>query len=402
MSLLMDALKRAEETKQDAARQMTNGGRPAPGNLALEPLGAPPQTLPELGPHIDALDADLAATAGRPAPTAAPPRPAFADDANREAVRNAFAAKTSPAPSRQPMWIALGILVVAAAGIGAYVWYELNHLGGSLARPAPAAPPPPAATAPAPPAPSVLPAALPAAASPPAQAIPAAPAAFAPATRTSGTPAAAPHHPADNAAERAPPGVRLVKTRPEPDANVSRGYQNLQGNALEAARRDYEKALQADPRNVDALLGLAAIAQKQGRGGDADRLHQTALEADPKDATALAAVIGGNAAVDPTAAESRLKTLLAAQPESAALNFALGNLYARQGRWADAQPAYFNAVAADGDNPDYLMNLAVSLDHLRQPRLAAQHYRLALEAAEKRPPAFERERIRKRLQELQP
>ena len=45
--------------------------------------------------------------------------------------------------------------------------------------------------------------------------------------------------------------------------------------------RIMKKALQADPRNVDALLGLAAIAQKQGRGGDADRLHQTALEADP-------------------------------------------------------------------------------------------------------------------------
>ena len=61
-----------------------------------------------------------------------------------------------------------------------------------------------------------------------------------------------------------------------------------------------------------------------------------------------------------------------------------------------------HAVAADGDNPDYLFNLAVSLDHLRQPRLAAQHYRLALEASTKRPAAFERDQVRKRLGELQP
>jgi tetratricopeptide (TPR) repeat protein len=110
---------------------------------------------------------------------------------------------------------------------------------------------------------------------------------------------------------------------------------------------------------------------------------------------------GSAAEADPQTAESRLKTLLSAQPESAALNFALGNLYARQNRWAEAQQVYFNAVAADGDNPDYLFNLAVSLDHLRQPRLAGQHYRMALEAAARRPAAFDRDRRQKRLGELQ-
>ena len=99
---------------------------------------------------------------------------------------------------------------------------------------------------------------------------------------------------------------------------------------------------------------------------------------------------------------SRLKTLLAAQPQSAELNFTLGNLYARQRRWAEAQQAYFNAVAADADNPDYLFNLAVSLDQLRKPRPAAQHYRLALEAAARRPAAFDGEQVRRRLAELQP
>jgi tetratricopeptide (TPR) repeat protein len=49
---------------------------------------------------------------------------------------------------------------------------------------------------------------------------------------------------------------------------------------------------------------------------------------------------------------------LAAQPDSPTLNFALGNLYAQQGRWNDAQQAYFRAFAGDGDNPDYQFNLA--------------------------------------------
>lgn len=111
---------------------------------------------------------------------------------------------------------------------------------------------------------------------------------------------------------------------------------------------------------------------------------------------------GSAAEADPQTAESRLKSLLSAQPESAALNFALGNLYARQNRWPEAQQVYFNAVAADGDNPDYLFNLAVSLDHLRQPRLAGQHYRMALEAAARRPAAFDPAGVEKRLGELPP
>ncbi|MGB5011473.1 MAG: tetratricopeptide repeat protein, partial [Candidatus Dechloromonas phosphoritropha] len=79
-----------------------------------------------------------------------------------------------------------------------------------------------------------------------------------------------------------------------------------------------------------------------------------------------------------------------------------GNLYSRQNRWSEAQQVYFNAVAADPDNPDYLFNLAVSLDHLRQPKLAAQHYRLALDAAQRRPAAFDSDRVQLRLAELQP
>ena len=61
-----------------------------------------------------------------------------------------------------------------------------------------------------------------------------------------------------------------------------------------------------------------------------------------------------------------------------------------------------HAIAYLIQDQDYLFNLAVSLDHLRQPRLAAQHYRLAMEASAKRPAAFERDKVQKRLNELQP
>jgi tetratricopeptide (TPR) repeat protein len=424
MSLLMDALKRAEASKQEAARaNAEQGATSGVAGLTLEPMsgtppaGHPPAShLPDLASHIDALDADLAASAPAPEtrrPSPSPPKPSPApvpapqpakaaiaskeDEQQRAAARNAFAAKQAEPPSRKTMWLALGLLGIAAVGIGAYVWYQMQSMSGSSL-----APPPGAAALPSrPPAPPA-----------PAPALPVPPLAAAPefgntARSTVTAPAALPP-PAPAAGERArraAPSVaeprvpiRLSRTPPEPESNLQSGYAKLQSGQVEAARIDYEAALKNDPNNVDALLGLAAIAQQQGRGRDAERYQRRAVEANPTDAAAQAAALSAG---DPQAAESRLKLLLSQQPESGPLNFALGNLQARQTRWPEAQQAYFNAVAADPDNPDYLFNLAVSLDQIRQPKLAAQHYRLALEAAQLRPAAFDRERVRARLEQLQ-
>jgi len=425
MSLLMDALKRAETSKQEAARAAAGHDVPptAAGGLSLEPLATPGSiataSLPDLAAHIDALDADLAATPPPPrraVPVTPQPAPSpqaqapSADQLNQATARNAFAAKQPEAPSRRPMWLALGTLGLALMGIGIYVWYQMQAMGGSTLAPT-AGNPAPVARLPAKPAAPTAPTAPPALPLAPA----AAPGNLPPimASTATAAPAAEARPPrmprpetsrslAANDGRGAGVPIRLSRTRPEPDGNVQAGYARLQDNQLDAARHDYEQALKNDPNNVDALLALAAIAQRQGRVGDADRYQQRAIEADPRNPAAQAAVLGSSAGGDPQVNESRLKSLLAAQPESGPLNFALGNLYSRQGRWSEAQQAYFNAVAADGDNPDYLFNLAVSLDHLRQPKLAAQHYRLALEAAQRRPAAFDRERARLRLNELQP
>ena len=424
MSLLMDALKRAETSKQEAARSLT-GRDAAPdsaANLGLEPISPRADSgrqLPNLAQHIDSLNADLEANVpaqGRtpaPQPASAPsPAQQRSDDESRAAIRNAFAAKEIQPPSRKPLWLALGTLGLAAIAIGGYVVYQLQTMNtGSMGAPpaqrpaqlennAPRALAPSLSAQPSPPAVPIFAPNSPSTATNP----------ISPARTEQPTAFLVPQTESSRRARHAEtetggpvtPDVRLIRTRPEPDANIQRGYNNLQGNSLDLARRDYEQALRTDPNNVDALLALAAIAQRQGRTADADRYQQRAYIADPRDAGAQAAALGGNSGSDPMATESRLKTLLAAQPESAQLNFALGNLYAKQARWSEAQQVYFNAVAGDTDNPDYLFNLAISLDQLRQPKLAAQHYRMALEAAERRPAAFDRERISKRLSQISP
>jgi tetratricopeptide (TPR) repeat protein len=116
----------------------------------------------------------------------------------------------------------------------------------------------------------------------------------------------------------------------------------------------------------------------------------------------MAALINIRGQVDPVSAESKLKSLSAAQPELAAPHFSLGNLYARHGRWNDAQQSYFKAYSAEPDNPDILYNLAISLEHLRQNKLAAQYYGQAVAAAQTRPAGFDKAQATARLNALQP
>lgn len=177
-------------------------------------------------------------------------------------------------------------------------------------------------------------------------------------------------------------------------------YEALQSGNLAGARAAYERSLRTDPRNVDALHGRAAVALREGRIEDAEADFLRILENDPRNAEANAALVGLRGSGDPVATESRIKSLLAQQPNASALHFALGNLYARQHRWNEAQQAYFGALTTDGDNPDYLFNLAVSLDQLHQPRLAADYYGRALKAADGRLAAFDRSLAARRLSEL--
>jgi tetratricopeptide (TPR) repeat protein len=76
-------------------------------------------------------------------------------------------------------------------------------------------------------------------------------------------------------------------------------------------------------------------------------------------------------------------------------------LYAEQGRWGEAQQSFFRAFSADPANPDYLFNLAVSLDQMRQPKTALQYYEKALAAADARPATFERSQVSERVRALQ-
>jgi len=174
--------------------------------------------------------------------------------------------------------------------------------------------------------------------------------------------------------------ITAAKTTPEVPTQLVTAYQAFQQNRLDSAQESYQKMLVADPNNIEALLGLAAIAEQQKQTDKAAQYYLQVLHLDPRNAVAQAGLLGIVGHADPQGSETRLKQLLAREP-SAFVYFTLGNLYAEQSRWPEAQAAYFQAFHLQPDNADFAFNLAVSLEHLNQAKPALNFYQQAIQLA---------------------
>jgi Flp pilus assembly protein TadD len=199
----------------------------------------------------------------------------------------------------------------------------------------------------------------------------------------------------DSVAVRGPDG------RPAPSlGTLTRAWEAMQQGRYEQAQQLYDEVANAEPNNVDALLGLATVAGMRGNAEQSARLYGRALELDPRNPTAQAGLISLLGQADPQLSESRLKQLIAQEP-SGFLYFALGNLYAKQNAWPQAQQAYYQAYQMHPDNPDYAYNLAVGLEHLGQGKIALNYYRRALELRSLRGRAeFDQQRVEERIGQL--
>jgi Tfp pilus assembly protein PilF len=203
--------------------------------------------------------------------------------------------------------------------------------------------------------------------------------------------------PVQAAEQKNAPAIRVAH-RPNHEANlIAQGYEALQQNNLIQAKQLYEKVLAANPKNTDALCGLATIALRNNQPDLAAQHYRSVLALAPHHAEANAALSGLRGGAN----ETRLKLLLSEQPESAALHFALGNSYAKAERWPEAQQSWFLAYTHDAMNPDIVFNLAVSLDHLGKRELAARYYSEALGLADGSKSSFDRDRAKTRLQQLE-
>jgi tetratricopeptide (TPR) repeat protein len=306
----------------------------------------------------------------------------------RDAGQNLFNAKSPSAGYIRPniyLLYALGgtiLLLVAGAG---YWWY-LDSSSAFVApqRPVATAPSQPIQTAAGEPQSDAIPEAVPAADEVAAE----------PASDLLPEPA-----PVAEPLPRQRPTVRIEPQRAAAvDPLLQNAYLAYRAGKPEEARQLYQAMLAKDGRNTDALLGLAAIAQQGGDNLVAAQYFSRVLMLDPRNAVANAGMSALNTEDDGN--ESRLKTLLREQGDSAALHFALGNLFAEQSRWSEAQQAYFNACTLEPDNAGFAYNLAVSLDHLGQASMAARYYQRALQLDAAHGAGFDHAQISRRIDAL--
>ncbi len=205
------------------------------------------------------------------------------------------------------------------------------------------------------------------------------------------------------AAESAPASGNLeIITSSRPDElqiKLSEAYDAYQAGNDARALELYNEVLREDPGNRNALLGRAAIYVQNDNVVGAVDDYQTLLLANPKDSLAMSSLISV-ANLSPQESESRLKLMIREEPQSPHLNFALGNAYGAQNRWLEAQSFYFTALQHNPDDPNYAYNLAVSLEHIEQPRAAMAYYRLALDNIGNGLATFSKEVVDQRLEIL--
>ncbi len=160
---------------------------------------------------------------------------------------------------------------------------------------------------------------------------------------------------------------------------INQAYQEYLAGNYDAAEKKYRIVLENLPENRDALLGLAAIASRKGHVRQAYTNYLEVLRLYPEDSIAEAALINFNRDEDQVKNESILKTFIQREPENSFFYYSLGQLYAAQKRWPEAQQSFFSAYSIESSNPDYAFNLAVSLEHVDQQKSAIDYYNTALE-----------------------
>lgn len=425
MSLLLEALKKAERAKEEAQRRARGESAPGEAAPAERKSVVTRDKLPQITSPLEIATEDLVAPPSAPArapleiaPDPEPAKPAAraraatasadVQAAARASAKKVFEAKFREPNPRLPFYVTLGVLGLFAFGTLVYFWYQLRPPAALVNLNPPRQT---EASAPLPPVNTPAVAAVPVSAPGAIPGLPAAPApvAAAPAARMIAEP------PVETPRLRAPEPRRLapvLPALPESATSVSRnppqvhpkvaaGYAAYAAGDLGAARSAYEEALHEEPSNRDALLGLAALDVRSARYESAEALYLRALQIDPRDGDTQAALIAlRSGRSDPLVTESRIKTLIAADPSAHALHFTLGNQLAAQSRWGEAQQEYFKAYVGDPENADFAYNLAVSLDHLHQRRQALEYYQRAISLGEKRGAAFDLTSARVRAAQL--
>jgi tetratricopeptide (TPR) repeat protein len=172
--------------------------------------------------------------------------------------------------------------------------------------------------------------------------------------------------------------TRVFTPKPIGTSALDSAYSLLTQDRIEEAAAHYQQALTKNVGEIDALLGLAYIARRQGQRDEARSYYLRVLRQQPNHPAASAGLLEISNEGEAQGTASRARELAERNPESAVALSTLGGMLAREGRIAEAQQAYFKALGLEPANAFHAYNLAVALDRMHKYAQAQQYYERAL------------------------
>ena len=146
----------------------------------------------------------------------------------------------------------------------------------------------------------------------------------------------------------------------------------------EVAATEFQRAIQLDPTNDDAYIGLARAYTQQNKLDDAEKTYQRAISVRPQDSRSyswLGSFYSQQAQYDKAA--QMFQRVLALAPESFHGYSNLGAVFVFMGRDADAITMFERSIQIH-PTPDALSNLGTAYFRMRRFGDAARSYRDAL------------------------
>lgn len=171
-------------------------------------------------------------------------------------------------------------------------------------------------------------------------------------------------------------GLKIVvrKANPNVHALLEEGYENLLAGRESVAAGYYNEALQAEPKNEMALLGLATTYQRLGQMQEARDLYGELLAINPTHREALNNFMALVSNESPQEAITELEKLETENPDFSPIPAQLGVVYDKLGDRQMAARKLSRALELSPENVSYKYNLAIILDQMGQKQDAADLY----------------------------
>ncbi len=178
-------------------------------------------------------------------------------------------------------------------------------------------------------------------------------------------------------------GLSIKVRRPGLDTNyeLNNAYQALMGGDTERAIGIYKDILGAEPRNEDALFGLAATYHRLGQESQARPFYTALLKINPNHREALNNFLVLVSNESPQDALPELERLELRNPDFSPIPAQIAIVYDKLGYPEQARDKMVRAIELAPDNLTYKYNLAIMLDRQRQYADAVALYRLLIQAA---------------------